>query len=442
MEKKGAQKPEGGLPGAGLLHRAATRLDSALSISHKLALFFLAMAALVSLLFTWGVYRTRAGQLDADLEERGSLIARTMEGLIDEGASDAELQEKLTALASERTDILAVELYDVDADGATTIASSNATNDGRTLPREAGADVRESLTAGSVVRATEVTGEGAVVAYVPVDFGLEDEVVMGVSLSTAARDAELHDLLVSQLVSVGIALVLIPVIVYIPLRVFLFRRLRRLLATADRLGIGDFAARVPGPLPPNSRDEMMVLSTRFNDMAGSLEEVHRELSEMATTDALSGLYNRRYVFDALEREIRLARRRGLPLAIVLMDVDGLKKLNDQYGHAIGDEALKRAAGALRNALRTTDIAARIGGDEFLALLSDCDGESLRLILARIQESMQPLGLPQMPAPIRLTMSAGAAVLVSGDSSTTLMQRADLALYDAKRSGKAQSRVAA
>jgi two-component system cell cycle response regulator len=187
---------------------------------------------------------------------------------------------------------------------------------------------------------------------------------------------------------------------------------------------------------------MMQLSARFNDMASSIEALHRELSDLATTDPLSGLFNRRYVFDAMDRELRLARRRGHSMAVILADVDGLKQLNDRYGHAIGDEVLKRAGAALRNSLRATDIAARIGGDEFLAVLPDCDPESLRSVLARIQQSMEPLGVPEIPGPVPLTMSAGAAVLATGDDPTTLMQRADLALYEAKRAGRNQARVAA
>ncbi|MEX1252932.1 MAG: GGDEF domain-containing protein [Dehalococcoidia bacterium] len=460
MPDTASPAPQDGQSRSSPLHRLATRLDGALSISHKLALIFLTMGALVSVLFTWGVYQSRAAQLEADLEQRGLLIARSMEGLLSAETSVAELQEELAALADTDTGVLAADVYALDGNGTTIIASADASNLGDERFPQAAQDARASIASEAVLRHTELAGAGAVAAYVQIHLAIPDDtasgvdppstegdeatpdLVLGVYLSSAERDEALHDLLVSQVISVGIALLLIPVVVYLPLRVFLLRRLRRLLGAAHRLGEGDYSARVEGPLPATSSDEMMELSARFNDMAASIEGLHRELSEMATTDALSGLYNRRYAFEALEREVRLARRGGRPLAIVLADVDSLKKLNDRYGHAIGDEVLKRSAGALRNAVRVTDIAARIGGDEFLAVLPDCDAGSLRRVLARIQESMEPLGVPEMPGPVPLTMSTGAAVLGAGDDATTLMQRADLALYEAKRAGKNQTRVAA
>src|ERR1700694_118047 len=156
------------------------------------------------------------------------------------------------------------------------------------------------------------------------------------------------------------------------------------------------------------------------------------LEHRSITDPLTGLFNR-YHFDAtLKREIARCRRYGAPLSLLLVDVDRLKRLNDRHGHQAGDAALGRVAAAIQQSLRGTDIAARIGGDEFGILLPDTDGVAGLLVAARNRRH-----LLSVPASTMVTVSGGLAELpraAAQPSAAVLMAAADLALYAAKNSG--------
>ncbi len=164
-------------------------------------------------------------------------------------------------------------------------------------------------------------------------------------------------------------------------------------------------------------------------------EAAAQLAHLALHDPLTGLPNRRGLAEALERAIARAQRSGLPLAILALDLDGFKAINDRYGHPAGDTALVEVAARLRRIIRRSDLVARLGGDEFAIIAGELRGSAPVLRLAR------RLGLA-LRAPIAL-QGAVAAIDVSigvaffpGDGQTTeeLLARADMALYAAKREG--------
>ncbi len=164
------------------------------------------------------------------------------------------------------------------------------------------------------------------------------------------------------------------------------------------------------------------------------------LEHRSITDPLTGLFNR-YHFDAtLKREIARCRRYGAPLSLLLVDVDRLKPLNDRHGHQAGDRALGRVAAAIQRSLRSTDIASRIGGDEFAIILPDTDAVAGLLVATRIRRGV--LSAPQTDeiapdAATMVTVSGGLAELPRAAARATasqLMAAADLALYAAKNSG--------
>lgn len=164
------------------------------------------------------------------------------------------------------------------------------------------------------------------------------------------------------------------------------------------------------------------------------------LEHRSITDPLTGLFNR-YHFDAtLKREIARCRRYGAPLSLLLVDVDRLKPLNDRHGHQAGDRALSRVAAAIQQSLRSTDIASRIGGDEFAIILPDTDSVAGLLVATRIRRAV--LSAPRGDATLAgsaamVTVSGGLAELpraAKQPSATHLMAAADLALYAAKNSG--------
>jgi len=158
----------------------------------------------------------------------------------------------------------------------------------------------------------------------------------------------------------------------------------------------------------------------------------RQLEAMSRTDSLTGLANRRYLLERLS--IELARvRRGSKLALLMIDLDGFKRINDSYGHLRGDEMLIEMADALRQTTRETDVPARYGGDEFAVLLPDTDLEHANAAAERLVERLRETGIsfePQTP----VTASVGLAIAHAEDTSTALLQRADENGYQAKRAG--------
>jgi diguanylate cyclase (GGDEF)-like protein/PAS domain S-box-containing protein len=151
----------------------------------------------------------------------------------------------------------------------------------------------------------------------------------------------------------------------------------------------------------------------------------------ARTDPLTSLPNRRAWDEELRREAARARRLGVPLAVALLDLDHFKHYNDEHGHQAGDSLLQEAAKRWQSAMRTTDFVARYGGEEFGVLLPACDPGEVQQTVERIREGT--------PAP--QTASAGVAVWDGGESMDALVRRADMALYQAKRRGRARTVVA-
>ncbi len=165
------------------------------------------------------------------------------------------------------------------------------------------------------------------------------------------------------------------------------------------------------------------------------------LAELAHTDPLTGLANRRHLIEQLEREFARARRYHRPLSLIYLDLDGFKAINDRHGHMVGDQVLQGAARSMRAVLRSTDLLARIGGDEFAVLLpeTNLDGAhnvalKLRRALAAYSSQLDPLIPP-------LTFCAGTSQLRPGDAAVDdILQRADSAMYLAKDGGKADIRT--
>jgi diguanylate cyclase (GGDEF)-like protein len=162
-----------------------------------------------------------------------------------------------------------------------------------------------------------------------------------------------------------------------------------------------------------------------------------EIYKIAVLDPLTGLHNRRSGEQRLAVEISRSQRHGRPLTIVMLDLDGLKSLNDQFGHATGDLLIKFFAEHLMKAIRGSDLAVRLGGDEFLLILPECRPEEVRHILVRLT------GIKfQFDEQLRsVIFSAGWTNYKSGDVVDELLKRADGALYANKRANRKQSEAA-
>lgn len=168
-----------------------------------------------------------------------------------------------------------------------------------------------------------------------------------------------------------------------------------------------------------------------------LEEL---LRTMATTDVLTGLYNRRFLDEAMATEFHRALRTRSSLSVIMIDVDHFKKFNDTHGHDQGDRVLKSVAQAIRAALRKYDLPCRYGGEEFLAILPNTDGEGALSFAERVRVSIETMTVDGM----KVTASLGVATFpqVVVDTPADLIERADAALYRAKETGRNRVVVAA
>jgi len=172
----------------------------------------------------------------------------------------------------------------------------------------------------------------------------------------------------------------------------------------------------------------------------SLEKARSQAHALSMTDSLTGLSNRRHFLQGVQREFHLAQRHQLPMALLILDVDHFKRVNDVYGHSMGDQVLVEISQCCTQVLRTTDLLARWGGEEFVVLLPNTHRDHAHQLAERVREAVA--GLAQLQAnseTVRVTVSVGVACAEPGQTATldVLVQTADRALYEAKRAGRNQ-----
>ncbi|NOT01059.1 MAG: diguanylate cyclase [Phycisphaerales bacterium] len=253
-------------------------------------------------------------------------------------------------------------------------------------------------------------------------------------------------------IGIGIAVVLAS----IPVGFMVVRRivepLNEMSEVAHRFSAGDLTARTQ----VRRSDEIGLLSSSLNEMADEIArkqgevtalnsvleqrviERTEQLRELASRDPLTGLYNRRHFGEVLARRFAESRRYGNDLSVMMIDLDDFKSANDTFGHQTGDEVLVQAALTISRQLRSADVAARFGGDEFVVLLPQSDASQARQLATRITDRFAEelaLRLPDMAGVVSL--SIGVAGLVETDAATdeALLRTADDALYQAKAMGK-------
>ncbi len=187
-----------------------------------------------------------------------------------------------------------------------------------------------------------------------------------------------------------------------------------------------------------SRDEMVVARQEVQEAEARIVELESKLeqmSELVREDQLTGSLNRRGLDDAFEREVARAERRQAPLCIALLDLDDFKRLNDTYGHTAGDEALIHLVRVVKDTLRTMDIIARFGGEEFLIVLPDTPLDEAVQTVTRLQRELTKRIFMHDNQRLLITFSAGVALRTPNEDQQALIKRADDALYKAKRAGK-------
>jgi diguanylate cyclase (GGDEF)-like protein len=207
--------------------------------------------------------------------------------------------------------------------------------------------------------------------------------------------------------------------------------------SAERKVLGTFAIYYREPRQPGYND-LIVIShgTRLASVAVERWQQVSELKRLATTDQLTGLSNRAHFMDSAEAELRRADRFNRDLAVLMIDIDFFKHINDQHGHAAGDEALRVFSSVLKRETRGVDLLGRIGGEEFSVVLPETGVEAGLQIAERLRIALEESSFVfHHSVPISFTVSIGVALLQAGDGLDSLLARADNALYQAKHAGR-------
>lgn len=183
--------------------------------------------------------------------------------------------------------------------------------------------------------------------------------------------------------------------------------------------------------------------TKIGDrMQVQMRELNQALELASLSDPLTGLPNRRSIMKRLKTEVSRVDRGGLPFALVMVDIDHFKLINDTHGHDIGDTAIVAVARTLRQITRDYDVCARWGGEEFLILLPDSSIESASATAEKLRRGVAEVRIPHQGINVTLTISLGVALHERHTSLDRCIQQADQALYMAKRAGRNRCHMAA
>ncbi|CAN0542536.1 unnamed protein product, partial [Laminaria digitata] len=213
------------------------------------------------------------------------------------------------------------------------------------------------------------------------------------------------------------------------------------LAKALDLGVNDYLVRPVNKNELTARAKTQIRRKQFED---HLRHQYEKSLTAAVTDSLTGLYNRRYLETHYEELSRDLRGGGKPISMLIMDVDRFKAVNDDYGHAAGDEVLRGLAQRVLGGIRGFDTAIRLGGEEFVVLMPNVDGRSAAVAANRLREMVEakPFDIDDSGGSLTITMSVGVATGAAGEIELSdLLERADQALYAAKNGGRNQVVIA-
>lgn len=229
-----------------------------------------------------------------------------------------------------------------------------------------------------------------------------------------------------------LALYGIGVLVYVGLQGHVAARMRRLVGLFGRAQEGDFSMRYEEDVE-QMPDPVSVIGRAYNRMRDHLQTI-------VLTDPLSGCYNRRGLSQLSDREAARAIRQKKELAVLAIDVDHFKRINDEFGHLTGDEVIREVGRLLRETAREADVVARFGGEEFTILAPESNDEGALILAERVMTAFRTHRFRSLPPEVRITVSLGVSAAFAHDDEVakTLLARADEALYVAKRNGRDQA----
>jgi two-component system, cell cycle response regulator len=196
------------------------------------------------------------------------------------------------------------------------------------------------------------------------------------------------------------------------------------------------------PFDPEEMLARIGVGRRIIDLNRELDAKSQKLEAVARTDSLTGLPNRRAIEEWSARQVRGAARHGFPLWVVLGDIDNFKTINDNFGHDAGDIVLRTFADVLKKNTRASDMCGRLGGDEFLLVLTHVEKDQLELVVNRFRDQFAALSFPLQGQSVQVTASFGVTGVHSKEARDfeALVRKADQMLYEAKRAGRNLVRV--
>lgn len=232
-----------------------------------------------------------------------------------------------------------------------------------------------------------------------------------------------------------LVLYIIGALIYVVMQGHISARMHRLVEIFGKAQEGDFSGRFEDEGDEKLPDPVSVIGRAYNQMRERLQAI-------VLTDPLSGCFNRRGLNQLAEREVARAIRQKKEIAVLAIDLDHFKRVNDEFGHLTGDEVLREVGDLLRRTAREADVVARFGGEEFTILAPETNEEGALILADRVMEAFRTNKFRSLPPESRITTSIGLAAEFARDDEVakTLLARADEALYVAKRNGRDQSVV--
>jgi diguanylate cyclase (GGDEF)-like protein len=194
---------------------------------------------------------------------------------------------------------------------------------------------------------------------------------------------------------------------------------------------------VTKPFDPGELVARVKVQLKIKALQDALKRSNQLLLELSNTDPLTGIFNRRYFMEALEKEFQRAHRKHAPLTLAIMDIDHFKRINDKYGHPQGDQVLISLAAVIQGQLRRYDIIARYGGEEFILLLPETSPDEGIAVVERLRTTVENMRFPTPLEELRLTVCLGVSVYPAEQVASVydLIHEADTALYRAKAGGR-------
>lgn len=268
----------------------------------------------------------------------------------------------------------------------------------------------------TIVMSELVLSGGEVLGYVEV--AVDKEWVL-----PRIRQQHNHIMLLFGAMFFGVVMLVVPAIYY-----KILKPLNRLVMQAEGLSQGDFTT----PSKWQGKDELSLLGRTLDDMRSKLDESFSAMQEMAVTDELTGLPNRRGFNAEVETLLQLSRRYRHPLALALLDLDNFKSINDTFGHAVGDVVLKSFAQKVCKRIRRTDLFVRVGGEEFVLVMPETSIAAAEMLLNDIRKVV---GNEPFSHGEKVTVSIGVVGYSGNEDVKHLLEAADGALYEAKKEGR-------